>query len=78
MGVVGGRKFKAGLPVRTLGSGDEGYPRGLRDLDELEPLRIVALTGFGQPAYIAATATGGFDLHLTKPATAQELMDALG
>jgi len=39
VGVVGGRKFKAGLPVRTLGSGDEGYPRGLRDL-EYAPERV--------------------------------------
>ena len=51
--------------------------RQLREVRELDPLKIVALTGFGQPEFIEATASAGFDLHLIKPATAAELTDAL-
>ena len=37
------------------------------------PLRLVALTGYGQKEDIERAARAGFDLHLTKPASAQEL-----
>ncbi len=51
--------------------------RKLREMEALKAVKIVALTGFSQPAYIEATEAAGFDLHLTKPATAQELLGAL-
>ena len=41
--------------------------RRLRRRYESEPLLIVALTGFGQPADRERTAAAGFDHHFTKP-----------
>jgi signal transduction histidine kinase/ActR/RegA family two-component response regulator len=51
-----------GLPVM------DGYElaRRLRTLD-LEPLTLVAITGYGQPADRARSAASGFDEHLVKP-----------
>jgi signal transduction histidine kinase/ActR/RegA family two-component response regulator len=40
-------------------------------------LRLVALSGYGQQADIERAAQAGFDLHLTKPATLEDLMHAL-
>ena len=39
-------------------------------------VRLVALTGMGQPADLARTRAAGFDEHLTKPASADELLEA--
>jgi CheY-like chemotaxis protein len=39
-------------------------------------MRLVALTGYGQQADIDRAARAGFDLHLTKPATLDELRRA--
>jgi CheY-like chemotaxis protein len=44
------------------------------------PLRLTALTGYGRQAGIAAHAPGdaaAFDLHLTKPASVDDLRRAL-
>jgi signal transduction histidine kinase/ActR/RegA family two-component response regulator len=40
-------------------------------------VKIVALTGMGQPADLARTREAGFDEHLTKPASPAELMRAI-
>lgn len=40
-------------------------------------LRLVALSGYGQRADVERAAHAGFDLHLTKPATLEDLMRAL-
>ena len=40
-------------------------------------LRLVALTGYGQQADVAQAGAAGFDLHLTKPATLDDLRRAL-
>jgi CheY-like chemotaxis protein len=40
-------------------------------------LRLVALTGYGQQADLDRAAQAGFDLHLTKPATLDDLARAL-
>jgi signal transduction histidine kinase len=37
------------------------------------PMRLVALTGYGQRADIERAARAGFDVHLTKPATLDDL-----
>ena len=39
-------------------------------------VRLVALTGMGQPADLARTREAGFDEHLTKPADPAALLDA--
>jgi CheY-like chemotaxis protein len=40
-------------------------------------VKIVALTGMGQPADLARTREAGFDEHLTKPASPAELFRAI-
>lgn len=41
------------------------------------PLRLVALTGYGQQADVARALAAGFDIHLTKPATLDALQRVL-
>ncbi len=54
-----------GLPVM------DGYELGrrLRALPGLEQLKLVAVTGYGQPSDRARSAEAGFDGHLVKPIT---------
>jgi signal transduction histidine kinase/ActR/RegA family two-component response regulator len=40
-------------------------------------VKLIALTGMGQPADLARTHEAGFDEHLTKPASAAELLRAI-
>jgi signal transduction histidine kinase/ActR/RegA family two-component response regulator len=40
--------------------------------------RLVALTGYGQAADMAASKSAGFDAHLTKPVNPGELLDLVG
>jgi CheY-like chemotaxis protein len=40
-------------------------------------VKLVALTGMGQPADLARTREAGFDEHLTKPASAVDLLKAI-
>jgi len=40
-------------------------------------VKLIALTGMGQPADLARTRDAGFDEHLTKPASAAELLKAI-
>lgn len=40
-------------------------------------LRLIALTGYGQNADVAATHAAGFDVHLVKPVTTETVLDAL-
>ena len=42
-----------------------------------DAIRLVALTGYGQPEDIRRTSEAGFDTHLTKPASVEELLAAL-
>lgn len=41
------------------------------------PVKLVALTGYGQGADRRATESAGFDAHLIKPATAEDLTEVL-
>jgi CheY-like chemotaxis protein len=49
----------------------------MRQAADGRPLRLVALTGYGQKDDVALAREAGFDLHLTKPATLAELQRAL-
>jgi signal transduction histidine kinase/ActR/RegA family two-component response regulator len=40
-------------------------------------MRLVALTGYGQQADVEQAARAGFDLHLTKPASVDDLLTAV-
>jgi len=59
--------------------GMDGYAlcRALRERNDTRDLPIVALTGYGQRDDVARALDAGFDLHLTKPATEQQLAHAL-
>jgi CheY-like chemotaxis protein len=57
----------------------DGYAvaRALRAMPELGPLRLVALTGYGQPQDRERAREAGFDLHLVKPVTPEKLQEIL-
>ena len=59
--------------------GMDGYTlcRALRERDDTRDLPLVALTGYGQREDVARAHDAGFDMHLTKPATEQQLAHAL-
>ncbi|HXL14954.1 MAG TPA: DNA-processing protein DprA, partial [Methylomirabilota bacterium] len=50
---MGRRKFKAGLPVRTLRPGDPSYPRGLCDL-AAAPKRVYLVGPWDHPGPFVA------------------------
>ena len=62
-----------GLPVM------DGYElaRRLRDLPELAGLRLVAITGYGQESDRERAQLAGFDEHLTKPVSLDQLAAVL-
>jgi PAS domain S-box-containing protein len=59
--------------------GLDGYEvaRRLRAQPALASMRLVALTGYGQPDDIRRSAAAGFDAHLVKPVDRDALADAL-
>jgi PAS domain S-box-containing protein len=62
-----------GMPVM----GGLEAARQIRGLPVGDRIRLVALTGWGQPADRERTEAAGFDLHLVKPLTVSALHDAL-
>jgi signal transduction histidine kinase/transcriptional regulator with GAF, ATPase, and Fis domain/ActR/RegA family two-component response regulator len=52
--------------------------RRVRDDPRLQTMALVALTGWGQQADIERTRAAGFDRHLVKPASADQLLSLLG
>ena len=63
-----------GLPVI------DGYEvaRRIRSDPRGKSLRLVAITGYGSPEQRARVMAAGFDLHLVKPVTIDDLTTALG
>jgi signal transduction histidine kinase/CheY-like chemotaxis protein len=57
----------------------DGYAlaRKLRDDPRLQNARLIALTGYGQESDRASSAEAGFDHHLVKPVSYQQLKDVL-
>jgi CheY-like chemotaxis protein len=73
-------KFEPDIVLLDIGMpGLDGYEvaRRLRRQARERPLRIVAVTGWGQDADRQRSQEAGFDLHLVKPVDAQELAKAL-
>jgi PAS domain S-box-containing protein len=62
-----------GMPVM----GGLEAARQIRSLPGGDRVRLVALTGWGQPSDRERTREAGFDLHLVKPLTARALQEAL-
>lgn len=54
---------------------DDGFEvlRRLRHAQHVNPARIVAVTGHGEPDYLARTHQAGFDDHLVKPVNSERL-----
>ncbi len=52
--------------------------RKLRELDGMNRIKLVALTGFPRDAVLGATEAAGFDGYVGKPALAEELSRILG
>ena len=57
--------------------GIDGYEVARRLRSQKRPLRIVAVTGWGQDADRQRGREAGFDLHLVKPVDTTELLQAL-
>ena len=49
------------------------HARRIRADESLRAIRLIALTGYGEPAARAMTAASGFDHHLVKPLDRGEL-----
>ena len=60
-----------GLPVM------DGYELARRLRSQLGPVRLIAVTGYGQPDDRARAKQAGFDAHLVKPVDLDELKAAL-
>lgn len=75
------RDFIPGVMVLDLGMPDiDGYAvaRAVRADAQLAGMRLIALSGYGQPDDRRRTAAAGFDAHLVKPVEHEVLNAALG
>jgi CheY-like chemotaxis protein len=73
------RKCLPEVAILDIGLPDmDGYALAgaLRELAG-EGVRLVALSGYGQKADVERAVAAGFDLHLTKPATLDDLRRAM-
>ncbi|MDP3809705.1 MAG: ATP-binding protein [Hydrogenophaga sp.] len=72
------REFTPELAVLDIGlPGMSGYTLAGRMKDQGYRGRLVALTGYGQAADMAASKAAGFDAHLTKPVSPADLLDTV-
>jgi signal transduction histidine kinase len=74
------REFAPSVAILDIGLPDmDGYAlaKALRGQAE-GALRLVALSGYGQQSDVTRARAAGFDLHLTKPATLDDLRRATG
>jgi signal transduction histidine kinase/CheY-like chemotaxis protein len=66
------------LAILDIGLPDmDGYALAAALRTRSPGIRLVALTGYGQKSDIERAARAGFDVHLTKPATVDDLRRAL-
>jgi len=56
----------------------DGYEVARRVKAEMGGIRLVALTGYGQSEDVQRARDAGFDCHLVKPASAEQLRAAIG
>jgi CheY-like chemotaxis protein len=74
-------EFKPDVVLLDIGlPGMDGYEvaRRLRTLLQHRPLKIVAVTGWGQEADRQKSREAGIDVHLVKPIDSGDLQSALG
>lgn len=80
-GLEAARRFRPDVVLCDLGLPDlDGYQvaRQLRADAVLRATQLVALSGYGQPEDRKRSAEAGFNQHLVKPATPEELARVLG
>ena len=65
------------LDIRLPGMNGWEVARRIRQQEELRPLLLVALTGYGREQDVARSREAGFDAHLTKPADPTQLQELL-
>ncbi|MFO0958942.1 MAG: PAS domain S-box protein [Isosphaeraceae bacterium] len=73
-------EFRPGLVLLDIGlPGIDGYEvaRQLRSQEHGREARIIALTGYGQDEDVKRSREAGFDMHLVKPVTFQQLARVL-
>jgi CheY-like chemotaxis protein len=73
-------EFRPDIVLLDIGMPDiDGYEvaRRLRNLND-RPFRIVAVTGWGQEPDRQKSREAGFDAHLVKPVSANQLVQILG
>jgi signal transduction histidine kinase/CheY-like chemotaxis protein len=66
------------IDLNMPGMGGLELARALRGQERGERIRLIALTGMGQPSDVEASLRSGFDDHLTKPAPVEEVLRAVG
>jgi two-component system CheB/CheR fusion protein len=72
-------QFAPQLAILDLGLPDmDGYELAARIRERPGAMRIVALTGYGQPQDHAKSSQAGFDFHLVKPVDMSRLLDQIG
>jgi PAS domain S-box-containing protein len=80
-GIASARAHAPDVVLCDIGLPDvDGYEvaRTLRADDALRSIRLIALTGYAQPEDCARAMEAGFDAHLAKPASIDELLALVG
>ena len=78
--LAGLAEFAPDIAVLDIGlPGMSGYElaHALRGAQGRSPLRLIALTGYGQPQDRERALAAGFDEHLVKPVSVQRLLDVM-
>jgi CheY-like chemotaxis protein/anti-sigma regulatory factor (Ser/Thr protein kinase) len=70
-------RFDFDLLISDIGLPDGSGLDLMRTLSARQPVRGIALTGYGSAADIAEALDAGFIMHLTKPVRVDELKDAV-
>src|SRR5450830_28391 len=72
-----GRQYTHDVAILDIGLPDmDGYALAAALRRDAAPMRLVALTGYGQKSDKDRAVQAGFDVHLTKPASAEDLRRA--
>jgi CheY-like chemotaxis protein len=73
------QEFRADAAVLDIGlPGMDGYELAKQIRREHGAIRLIALTGYGQPNDVELSRAAGFDAHLVKPVEVRLVLQALG
>jgi CheY-like chemotaxis protein len=77
-GVREARRIRPDVALIDIGLPElDGYEVARRVRADAPHVRLVAVTGYGQPDDVERSRAAGFDVHLVKPVDAQQLQQAL-